>query len=102
MLTMALKSFGSSPKRVHNGRNPPATKSRPAKSLRPPAISRALVHLLKVTCSISCRCQAAQDPTNPFDKKFTGLGALEARDQKEKTTKLEDPKHDKYAQDRVL
>lgn len=103
MLTMACKSFGSSPKRVHNGPNQPATKSTPARSLRPPAISRAaLVHLLKVTCWISCPCQAAQDPTNPFEKKFTGWGALENRDQKEKTTKLEDPKHDKYAQDRVL
>ncbi|CAK9098892.1 unnamed protein product [Durusdinium trenchii] len=49
----------------------------------------------------SKRSKADADPKCQFEKQFTGLGALDAREQKEKNTVLDDPKHDKYAQDRV-
>ena len=50
---------------------------------------------------MSWQCQADSDPTCQFENKFARLGDLDTRDAREKQVRLEDPKHDKYAQDRV-
>ena len=50
---------------------------------------------------MSWQCQADSDPTCQFENKFARLGDLDARDAREKQVRIEDPKHDKYAQDRA-
>ena len=58
--------------------------------------------MLPIPCPGNARqILTLRDPTCQFENKFARLGDLDARDAREKQVCIEDPKHDKYAQDRA-